>query len=78
MAAFRSKHKSVEDAESSDMEEDMEEAPAEDTDADDAQADEDISWMLLTFVFPGVTVHLYEHSAVVMVPVLDQFYFRYK
>ncbi len=49
VAAFRSKHKSVEDSESSDMEEDMEEAPAEDTDADDAQAGEDISWMLRTF-----------------------------
>ena len=56
----------------------MEEAPAGGTDADDAQAGEDICWMLRTYAFPGVTVHVYEHSAVVMVPVLDRSYSRYE
>ena len=74
VAAFRSEQTSQEDPESSDMEE----AASWGTDAGDAQAEEDICWMLRTYAFPGVTVHVCEHSAVVMVPVLDQSYSRYK
>ena len=51
---------------------DTEELGSEAADVGRSPAEEETCWVLSTYAFPGATVHIYEQSAVVMVPILSQ------